>query len=103
MSDGPDRTEAGLPRLGGPQHVEIDLHVVHLLHASDVGVPPCLIRVDERARATQARARVDDLVAVNAAAAALHLVLRTKRQCRRNDLLWCHVDIVRTSSDSRKT
>ena len=47
---------------------------------------------------------VDDLVAVNTAAAALHLVLRMERQCRRRGgLLGCHVGIVRTPADARKT
>jgi hypothetical protein len=46
---------------------------------------------------------VDDLVAVDTAAAALHLVLRVERQRRRGGLLWRHTDIVRTVADTRKT
>jgi hypothetical protein len=46
---------------------------------------------------------MDDLVAVDGAAAALHLILRVERQRRRGDLLWGHTNIVRTVTDSRKT
>ena len=80
---GADRTEAGLARLGRAEHVEVDLDLVHLLHAADVRVPPRLVRVDERAARAQARAGVDDLVAVHPAAAALHLVLRMERAAPR--------------------
>jgi hypothetical protein len=47
---------------------------------------------------------MDDLVAVDAAAAALHLVLRTERERRRGrGLLWRHTGIVRSLADGRKT
>ena len=57
------------------EQVEVDLDLVHLLHAPDVRVPPRLVRVDEGTAAREARGRVDDLVAVHLAAAALDLVL----------------------------
>ena len=66
-----------------PEEVEVDLDVVDLLHAADVGAPERLECVDERTRALETRRRVDDLVAVDLAAAALGLVLRTKRQLGR--------------------
>src|ERR687898_631978 len=50
------------------------LDLVHLLHAADVRVSPRLVRVDERTGPAEARRRVDDLVTVNLAAAALDLV-----------------------------
>ena len=42
------------------QQVDVDLDVEHLLHAPHVGVPPRLVRVDERAAARNAGAGVDD-------------------------------------------
>ncbi len=75
-----DRTEAVTSLLGGPQKVEIDLHVEHPLHAAHVGVPERLVRVDERTRALDAGARVHDLVAVHLAAATRDLVLRSQRE-----------------------
>ena len=45
------------------------------------------VRVDERARTRETRRRVDDLVAVDGARAALGLVLRTEREC-----LLAHLD-----------
>ena len=90
--------------LGRPQHVQVDLDVVDLLHAADVGVAPRLVRVDEGAAARETGARIDDLVAVDLAAAALHLVLRMERQGRRGGgLLWRHACIVRAFTDGRKT
>jgi uncharacterized protein DUF4349 len=83
LPDGTDRAEAGLPALGGAEHVEVDLDVVDLLHAADVRVAPRLVRVDERAAAREARAGVHDLVAVDVAAAALHLLLRVQREGER--------------------
>ena len=85
-----DRAEARLPALGRAQHVEVDLDVVDLLHAADVRVAPRLVGVDERAALREARAGVDDLVAVDVAAAALHLVLRVEGKCR-SRLLLLHV------------
>ena len=58
------------------EHVEVDLDLVDLLHAADVGVAEGLVGVDERAALLEAGARVDHLVAVDLAAAALELVLR---------------------------
>jgi hypothetical protein len=46
---------------------------------------------------------MDDLVAVDAAAATLHLVLRVERQRRCGHLLWRHTNIVRTVADTLKT
>src|SRR5262249_9143490 len=75
-----NRPAARRPALGRPQHVEVDLGLVDLLHAADVGVPPCLVRVDERAALLEARTRVDHLVAMDLATAALHLRVRVQRQ-----------------------
>jgi hypothetical protein len=47
---------------------------------------------------------MDDLVAVDVATAALHLVLRMERERRRGRLLLGrHTSIVRTAADARKT
>jgi hypothetical protein len=46
---------------------------------------------------------MDDLVAVDAATAALHLVLRMERKGRCRDLLGRHTGIVRAAADGRKT
>ncbi len=75
-----DGTEAAAARLGLLEQVEVDLDVVDLLHAPDVRVPPRLVRVDERARHAEARAGVDDLLAVDVAVAARHLVLDPERE-----------------------
>ena len=75
-----DRAESAAPALGLPQQVDVDLDLVDLLHAADVGVPELLVRVDERARAVDAGGRVDDLVAVHSAPPALDLVLGPERQ-----------------------
>ena len=83
---GADAAEALSPSLRCPQQVEVDLDPVDLLHAADVGVTPRLVRVDERARALDARPGVHDLVAVHLAATTLDLVLRAERKlgrCRR--------------------
>ena len=63
-----------------------------------------LVGVEERARALDARGRVDDLVAVDVAPAALELVLRAERKLR--DELGgprFHVGIVSTAARPRKT
>ena len=67
-------------RLGLLEQVEVDLDVVDLLHAADVRVPPRLVRVDERAGHAEARCGVDDLLAVDVAVAACHLVLDPERE-----------------------
>ena len=79
----PHRAEAAAPRSAVAQQVEVDLDVEDLLHAADVGVPELLERVEERARALDAGAGIDDLVAVDLAAAALDLVLWMERQLGR--------------------
>src|SRR5919199_1442147 len=71
---------AAAPPLGGAQQIKVDLDVVHLLHAADVRVPELLVRVRERTRPLETRRRVHDLVAVNAAAPALELVLWPQRE-----------------------
>ncbi len=71
------RSRPSCPRPHGA--IEVDLDVVDLLHAADVGAAPLLVRVEERA-GRKAGGRIDDLVAVDVAAAALRLVLRTKRE-----------------------
>ena len=73
-----DRAEAAAPRLGLAQEVEVDLDLEDVLHAADVGVAELLVGVEERAAALDARRRVDDLVAVDFAAAALDFVLRAQ-------------------------
>src|ERR671928_2019056 len=70
-------------RLGGAEQVDVDLDIEDLLHAADVVVPELLVRIEEGAPALDARGRVDDLVAMDAAAPALDLVLRVKRQLTR--------------------
>ena len=75
-----DGAEAAAARLGLLEQVEVDLDVVHLLHAPDVRVPPRLVGVDERTRHPEARAGVDDLLAVDVAVAARHLVLDPERE-----------------------
>ena len=72
--------EAATPGLGLFEQLEIDLDVVDLLHAPDVRVAPRLVRVDERAGHPEARSRVDDLLAVDVAVAARHLVLDPERE-----------------------
>ena len=65
---------------------EVDLDVEDLLHAADVRAAELDERIEERAGALDAGRRVNDLVAVNLAAAALDLVLRMERELLRNDL-----------------
>src|SRR5919204_1542975 len=74
------RAEAVAGELGLPDEVEVDLDLEDLLHATEVGVPVVLVRVDERARTLEAGRRVHHLVAVHLAPAALHLVLRMEGQ-----------------------
>ena len=80
-----DRSES--PVFLGLEHQgEVDLDVEDLLHATDVRPAELDERVQERTAALDARRRVDDLVAMNLAAAALDLVLRMERELLRNDL-----------------
>jgi hypothetical protein len=74
------RAEALAAALGCVQHLHVDLRLEHLLHAAHEGVAVLLVRIDERARAPEARGRIDDLLAVHLALAALDLVLRPQRQ-----------------------
>ena len=102
-SDGPHGAEAVAPGLCRPQEIEVDLNVVDLLHAADVRVTPSLVRVHEGARALDAGARIDDLVAVDLAAAALHLVLRMERKLGLCLQGLFHAWIVGASATRRKT
>src|SRR5207248_5678717 len=96
--------EAALARLGGAEQVEVDLDAVDLLHATDERVPVILVGVEEGARALDARPRVDDLVAVDLAPAALDLVLGPERKLRGHlDAPRLHVGIVRCPAQARKT
>src|SRR4051812_495818 len=49
-----DRPEAAAPPFRLAQQVDVDLDVVDLLHAADVGVPELFVGVDERAGAVNA-------------------------------------------------
>jgi hypothetical protein len=55
---------------------EVYLDPEHLLHAADVRPPDFLEGIEERAGPLDAGGRIDNLVAVDPAAPALHLVLR---------------------------
>src|SRR5262245_1413834 len=90
LAHGADRAEARLAPLGGAEHVEVDLDVIDLLHTTDVRVAPRLVRVDERTAAREARAGIDDLVAMDVAPTAFHLLLRMQREGERQ-LLLMHV------------
>ena len=85
--DRANRAEAVPLAFGHPQHVEVDLGFEDLLHAADVRVPVFLVHVRERARAVEARRRIDDLVAVHLAAAAVDGVLGTERKRELFELL----------------
>ena len=83
---------------------EVDLDVEDLLHAADVCAAELDERIEERAGTLDAGRRVNDLVAVNLAAAALDLVLRMERELLRNDLKAPHrSDIVGTVGRLRKS
>ena len=71
--------------------------VEHLLQAAHVRVPVLLVRVEEGTRPLQTRRGVDDLLAMDGAAPALHLVLRVQRE-RRGRLLGRHGLIVRADA-----
>ena len=79
----PHRAEAVAPALGLPEKVEIDLDVEDLLETADICMPKLLVRVQEGAVPLEARGRIDHLVAVDSAAAALDLVLRAERELAR--------------------
>ena len=59
----PHRSEAFPPGFGLVQHLEVDLGVVHALHAADVRVTELLERVQERTRTLDASGGIDDLAA----------------------------------------
>jgi hypothetical protein len=80
---GLNSTEARFPGFGFLEELEVDLDREHLLHAADVRPADFLERVEERAGAGDAGARIDDLVAVDPAAAALDLVLGAERKLPR--------------------
>lgn len=96
---------AELSSLLGLEHQrQIDLDVEDLLHAADVRAAELDERIEERAGALDAGRRVDDLVAMNLAAAALDLVLWMERELLRNDLKAPHrADIVGTVGPLRKS
>jgi hypothetical protein len=102
LPHGADGAEASAP-LRRLEQVEVDLDREDLLHTAHVGVPVALVGVEERAGLRDAGRRVHDLVAVDLAAAALDLVLWSKRQgaCRLLDV--CHGQIVGTGPRLRKT
>jgi len=75
----PDGPEAAAPGLRLFQEVDVDLDVEDLHQAAHIGVPEFLVRIGERTAALEARAREDDLVAVDLAAAAFDLVLGSER------------------------
>jgi hypothetical protein len=86
VSAGPDSTEARGTGFGFAEQLKVDLDREDLLHAADVGPPHLLERVEEGTRPLEASARVNDLVAVDPAPAALDLVLRPERKLlRRTD------------------
>jgi hypothetical protein len=86
------------------QEVQVDLDPVHLLHAADERVPVIFVRVQERAIALDASARIDNLVAVHVAPATLDLVLRMERKLGRSRRTVClHEAILRTERRLRKT
>jgi len=78
------------------KQVDVDLDLVDLLHAADVGVPELFVRVHEGARAVDAGRRVDDLVAVHAAPPAFDLVLRPERKRLGRNARELHTVIVGT-------
>src|SRR5438445_5640721 len=97
------RAEPAAPDFGRAQQLQVDLDLVHLLHAPDVGVPELLVGVDERTRPLETGGGIDDLVAVDVAAPALELILRTERKRGRALRLRCHDGIVLLETRRRKT
>jgi len=100
---GADPTESVASLLGGAQQVEIELDRVDPLHAPDILVPPGLVCVDERARPLDARAGIDDLVAVDLAPPTFDLVLRPERELDGGLYSLVHDRIVVTVAAARKT
>src|SRR3954466_8098716 len=97
----PHGAEAAHPRLGRAQQVEVDLNREDLHQAAHVRVPELLVGVAERTPALDACAGVDDLVAVDLAAAAFDLVLRAERKLGRlgGRLLACFHDWIVGAGD----
>src|SRR3954464_3454465 len=97
----PHGAEAAHPRLGRAQQVEVDLDREDLHQAAHVRVPELLVGVAERTPALDACAGVDDLVAVDLAAAAFDLVLRAERKLGRlgGRLLACFHDWIVGAGD----
>ena len=83
LPTGPNSTEARGSGFGFLQELEVDLDGEDPLHAPDVGAPHFLEGVEEGARPSETGCRVDDLVAVDPAPAALDLVLRPEREAPR--------------------
>jgi hypothetical protein len=83
VARGPDSTEARGSGFGFLEELEIDLDSKDLLHTADVRAADLLERVEEGAVTLDAGCRVDHLVAVHPAAAALDLVLRAERKLAR--------------------
>src|SRR5262249_19371240 len=66
--------------LGETEKPDVDLDLVHLLHAADVSVTELLERIYKGTGPLETGGGVDDLVAVGLAAAALGSVLRVQRK-----------------------
>ena len=98
-----DRTEAGRVRLGraGACRGRSRPRTPSACSPRRCGPTPRTSRRTGTPR--EARAGVDDLVAVDVAATALHLVLRMEWQRRCGGLLWGHGRIVGAFADDRKT
>ena len=90
----PHRPEAVAPPLRCVKHVDVDLRLEHLLHAAHEGVAVLLVGVGERAGAVEARRGIHDLLAVDLAAPAFDLVLRSQRESRRELGRLTHLDIL---------
>jgi hypothetical protein len=80
VASGLNSTEARCSGFGFLQELEVDLDPEDFLHAPDIGAADFLEGVEERAGALDTGSRVDDLVAVDPAAAALDLILWTERE-----------------------
>jgi len=84
---GPDGTEARCAGFGFLQELEIDLHREDPLHAPHVGATDLLEGIEKGAGARETGGWIDDLVAVDSAAAALDLVLWSEREAPRTGRL----------------
>jgi hypothetical protein len=80
VASGLNSTEARCSGFRFLQQLEVDLDAEDFLHAADVGPPRLFEGVEEGTRAGDTGGGIDDLVAVNPAAAALDLVLRAERK-----------------------